>query len=409
MRAWRLLILSTLVYAINVVDRHLLPLLAESIRKDIILSDWQFGLLTGITFAGFYAIVTIPLAWRADIANRRPIVAACLTVFSLATAACGIVVTFWQLALARAAVAVGEAGTTPASLSMLSDAYPARKGFASGVFTAGAHLGVLVGTVLAAFLAAKLGWRWSFFAAGIFGVVIASLYMLMVREPARLSPAPAEPERYWQLVKGLWSSRHFPLLVLATTGLLFFSNATGAWLPTLLMRAHHLSVTQVGLFIGLTAGLAGMVFVAASGPLLDWLMRRDRRWVTWLPALVFVVILGATWAGVMVQSTPLALLLLAVGPSMQLIIQTAIFTMLQTYLPGHRRASAIAMLFLVANLLGMGLGPTLVGILSSYWDGAGQSGLKPALIFGLLPTLVGLVACLRLTPRIAASPDAAPA
>lgn len=407
MRAWWLLILSTLVYAINVIDRQLLPLLAESIREDIHLSDWQFGLLTGITFAAFYALVTIPLAWRADTGRRRPLVAACLGVFSLATAACGAVVNFWQLALARASVAVGEAGTTPASLSMLSDAYPTRKGFASGVFTAGAHLGVLIGTLLAAWLAASLGWRWSFFAAGAFGLVVAGLYMLLVREPARLTPPPAEPESYAKLLKGLWKGPHFPWLVLATTGLLFFSNATGAWLPTLLMRVHHLTIPQVGLFIGLTAGLAGMVFVAASGPMLDRLMRRDRRWVTWLPAIVFVVILAATWAGVMVSSTPLALLLLAVGPSMQLVIQTAIFTMLQTYMPGHRQASAIAMLFLVSNLLGMGLGPTLVGGLSSFWDGPGQSGLQLALVVGLCPTLVGLVACLRLSGRVGAAPPEA--
>lgn len=403
MRTWWLLILSTLVYAVNVVDRQLLPLLAESIRKDIQLADWQFGLLTGLTFAAFYALVTLPLAWCADTGNRRPIVAACLGVFSLATAACGVVVSFWQLAIARSAVAVGEAGTTPASLSMLSDAYPDRKGFVSGVFTAGAHLGVLVGTVLAAYLAARWGWRLSFFAAGAFGLGIAGLYILLAREPRRLSQRPSEPESYWHLLKTLWSGPHFSWLVLATTGLLFFSNATGAWLPTLLMRAHHLTVTQVGLFIGLTAGLAGMVFVGASGPLLDRLIRRDRRWVAWLPSIVFVVILAATWAGVVVQSTPLALLLLAVGPSLQLVIQTAIFTMLQTYLPGHRQASAIAILFLVANLLGMGLGPTLVGALSSYWGGAGPLGLRPALIFGLCPTLIGLIACLRLTSHVAAA------
>ena len=405
MRTWWLLILSTLVYAINVVDRQLLPLLAESIRKDIHLSDWQFGLLTGLTFAAFYALVTVPLAWKADRGNRRSIVAACLTVFSLATAACGMVVNFWQLAMARASVAVGEAGTTPASLSMLSDAYPDRKGFASGVFTAGAHLGVLVGVVLAAYLAASWGWRWSFAAAGVFGLIIAAFYLLLVREPKRLTARPVAEESYGQAFKSLWSGRHFPWLVLATTGLLFFSNATGAWLPTLLMRAHHLSVTEVGLFIGLTAGLTGMVFVAASGPLLDRLMRRDRRWVTWLPSIVFVIILAATWGGVMLQSTPLALLLLAVGPSLQLVIQTAIFTMLQTYLPSHRQASGIAMLFLVANLLGMGVGPTLVGALSSYWDGPGQLGLRPALIVGLVPTLIGLVACLRLSSRVATAPE----
>lgn len=401
MRAWWLLVLSTLAYAINVVDRQLLPLLAESIRKDIALADWQFGLLTGITFAGFYALVTMPLAWRADTGNRRNIVAVCLGVFSLATAACGAVFSFWQLALARASVAVGEAGTTPASLSMLSDAYPDRRGFASGVFTAGAHLGVLIGTILAAYLATRFGWRESFYAAGIFGVAIAVLYRLLVREPKRLTARPVERESYGTVLKGLWSGAHFPWLVLATAGLLFFSNATSAWLPTLLIRAHGLTVTQVGLFIGLTAGLAGMVFVTASGPLLDRLMRRDRRWVTWLPSLVFAIILVSTWAGVMARSTPVALILLAVGPSMQLVIQTAIFTMLQTYLPGHRQASAIAMLFLVANLFGMGIGPTLVGALSSYWDGPGQLGLRPALIVGLAPTLLGLVACLRLTGRVA--------
>lgn len=399
-KARTLLVLSTLVYAINVVDRQLLPMLAESVRKDIALTDWQFGLLTGITFAACYAVLTLPLAWMADRGSRRTIVACCLGVFSIATALCGFAQNFWQFATVRTAVAMGEAGTTPATLSMLSDSFPERKGFASGVLTAGAHLGVLVGAIFATTLAATLGWRASFICAGIFGALISSIYIVAVREPERIGVVVTGGGSTYRLaIAQLYGDPRFRWLTVATAGLLFFTNATGAWLPTFLMRAHALTLPQIGLFVGLTAGLTGMLCVLISGALLDRLARRDMRWVAWAPAIVFAIILAATWAGVMTSATAPALVFLAIGPSLQLVIQTGLFTMLQMILPRGLQASGTALLFVVANLIGMGFGPALVGALSTHWASAELS-LRPALILGLCPTLIGLYACLRLAALI---------
>ncbi|QNA86319.1 MFS transporter [Sphingomonas sp. So64.6b] len=405
-RGYGFLLLSALVYAINVVDRQLLPLMAEAVRKDIALADWQIGLLTGLAFAVCYALCTLPLAWVADGGNRRNLVAICLGLFSAATAACGFAQSFAQLVVMRMAVAIGEAGTTPASLSMLADRFPDRKGFASGALSAGAHLGLLAGVVLVSLLATRMGWRATFVITGLIGIAITIVYLLTVREPERLSTVERQP--YGQALATLSRHASFRFATLTMVGLLFFNNATGAWMPAFLARAHHLSFDQIGLFIGLTAGLMGLVAVLAVGPLLDRLSRGDVRWMAWLPAIVITLMIASTFAGLMLDDTAPALLLLGIAPCIGLVAQTCIFAVLQTVIPAGLRASATAVLFLVANLAGMGLGPTLVGVLSSYFGTAHGLELRPALLVGILPGTIGIVACLFLARSLRADVVAVP-
>lgn len=397
------LLLSALVYAVNVVDRQLLPLMAEAVRKDIGLADWQLGLLTGVTFATCYALCTVPLARIADRGHRRNLVAACLGVFSLATAACGFVQSFWQLVAARTLVAVGEAGTTPASLSMLADRFPDRRAFASAALNAGAHLGILVGVLLVSILATHVGWRPTFVATGLMGLALSLLYAGSVQEPQRRSP----PHRtgYAAGLRALAGNRSFVLTTLGVTGLLFFLNATTAWIPSFLSRVHGLSTTQIGAFVGLTSGLLGLGCVLASGLLIDRLSRRDLRWLAWLPALVIVSMVATTAIGLSIDARPTALLLLAIAPAIGLVAQTCAFALLQAVVPSGRHALATAVLFLVANLIGMGCGPTVVGALSSLWAASGAMSLRPALLIGVLPSLAGAIAFLLLAQSV--SDDAA--
>jgi len=398
-RGYGFLLLSAIVYAVNIIDRQLLPLMAESVRKDIALSDWQMGLLTGISFAVCYALFTLPIAWIADSGNRRNLVAICLSVFSVATAACGFVQNFGQLVVARMAVAIGEAGTTPASLSMLADTFPDRKGFASGAFTAGGNLGLLGGVLLVSGMASQMGWRATFVITGLIGVATAIIYMLTVREPARITPVTRQD--YGLVLRRLGGHSSFRLATCAMVGILFFTNGTGAWTPAFLSRAHSLSITQVGMFVGLTAGLIGLICVLASGPLIDRLARRDIRWMGWLPAIVLTIMIVSMAIGVQIKDVRIALPVLAIAPSLALVPATCMFAVLQTAIPAGLRASATAMLFLVANLIGMGMGPTLVGALSSYWEHSSALSLRPALFFGMLPSVVGVVACLLLARTLA--------
>ena len=397
-RGYGFLLLSALVYAINVVDRQLLPLMAEAVRKDIALADWQLGLLTGIAFAVCYALFTLPLAWIADGGNRRNLVAICLGLFSAATAICGLAQSFAHLVIMRMMVAIGEAGTTPATLSMLADRFPDRKGFASGALSGGAHLGLLAGVVLVSVLATNVGWRSTFVITGLIGIVITIVYLWQVREPERLSPIERQP--YLQALGTLWRHRSFRFATIAMIGLLFFNNATVAWMPAFLSRVHHLTFNQIGLFIGLTAGMIGLVVVLVVGPILDRLSRGDVRWMAWLPAVVIVAMMVTTFFGLMIDKTVPALLLLGIAPCVGLVAQTCIFAILQAAIPSGLRASATAMLFLVANLVGMGLGPTMVGALSSYFDPIRGLGLRPALLIGIWPSVVGLVGCLFLARNL---------
>jgi len=258
---------------------------------------------------------------------------------------------------------------------------------------------VLGGVLLVSGMASQMGWRATFAITGLLGVVTAAIYMLVVREPVRLSPIVRQD--YRQVLRRLGGHSSFRLTTLSMIGILFFTNATGAWTPAFLARAHGLSIAQAGLFVGLTSGLIGMICVLLTGPLIDRLARRDIRWMGWLPAIALTIMIASMAIGVQIEDTRIALPILAIAPCLALVPPTCIFAVLQTAIPAGLRASATAMLFLAANLLGMGIGPTLVGALSSYWETSSALSLRPALFFGILPSIVGVVACLLLARTIA--------
>ena len=183
---WYILLILTLVYSLNHVDRQIMVILSEPIKQEFGLSDTQIGLLTGIVFAFFYAVLGIPFAAWADRGNRRNIVALSLSIWSGMTALSGFAGSFWQLAIARMGVGIGEAGGTPPATAMIADVFPPkRRALALGIYTTGISLGILIGFILGGAIAAKYGWRMAFFVAGVPGLVLALLLMFTVAEPRR--------------------------------------------------------------------------------------------------------------------------------------------------------------------------------------------------------------------------------
>jgi MFS family permease len=216
------LVMLTLVYVFNFIDRQLLVILQESIKKELHLSDTQLGLLSGFTFAIFYVTMGIPIARLADRGNRRNIVAASLGVWSLMTACSGLARNFVQLLLARIGVGVGEAGGSPPAHAMISDYFPPQKrSTALSIYSTGIYFGILIGFLMGGYLNQHLGWRIAFFSLGIPGVIFSLLVFITVKEPRKgatdIEAASAnKPDSFGEVLKALYSTHTFVFLGLAT-------------------------------------------------------------------------------------------------------------------------------------------------------------------------------------------------
>jgi predicted MFS family arabinose efflux permease len=380
--------LLLLVYVFNFVDRQILSVLLEPIKREFSLSDTQLGLLGGIAFALFYSIVGFPMAWLADRFNRRNIIAVALGLWSAMTAVCGLATGFPSLFLARVGVGIGEAGGMPPSYSLISDYFPPeRRGTALAVFGMGIPLGVLTGFLLGGWVNEFFGWRAAFRVVGIPGIIVALVVGLTLREPPRGifdgERSVGAPPSIWATARHLWARpacRH-----LCMAGALYGLAAWGAgvWQPSFFMRVHGMSSGEAGTWLALVFGLSGATGAFVGGALSDRLYRAtgDARWYTWISAggvLVSIpfVFLVYTWP------TPVpALLFLIVptifghmylGPSMALLLGIA---------GARRRAVASAIYALILNLLSMGFGPLLIGLSSDHLQPRfGNAGLRYSIL-----------------------------
>ena len=230
-RATRLMLWTLLVvYVFNFLDRQIVNILAEPIRKDLNLSDTQIGLMTGLAFALFYTVLGLPIARYADkpTTDRGRLIAVALAIWSAMTALCGLAQNFAQLLLARIGVGVGEAGCTPAAHSLIADRVPAeRRASAMAFYALGIPLGSLLGMVIGGYLADVLGWRKAFMLVGAPGVLLALFVVMLVKDKGRLAAAAGKPvhapESMAVTLKSLLSSRTFLILLAAASACSFLS------------------------------------------------------------------------------------------------------------------------------------------------------------------------------------------
>ena len=273
------LALLTLTAAFNFVDRQILGVLLEPIGQEFALPDSMLGLLSGIAFAAFYAVLGVPIATLADRLNRRNIIVICVTAFSAMTALCGTVSSFVQLFLARIGVGVGEAGTMPASQSMLSDLYPVQeRPSAMGVLAAGGNIGLMLGLLIGGWVNEWFGWRTAFLVAAVPGLLLAVTIFFTVQEPERRSVA--QPQKRWlretwdgiSLIGRVRSLRRFVL-----GGTLYGLAAYGihTWMPVYYIRYHDLSTGEAGTAISIIVGVLGGLGAVAGGAACARLSRRD--------------------------------------------------------------------------------------------------------------------------------------
>jgi MFS family permease len=359
------------VYVLNFVDRQILIILMEPIRLEFGFSDKQLGLLSGLAFALLYSTLGIPIARLADRANRVNIISIAIFVWSLATVLTGFARNFTQLLLARVAVGIGEAGCSPPAYSILADYFEKKeRTTAFSIYSMGIYGGVFVGFLVGAFVAEHYGWRAAFFVVGAPGLVLALIVKLTLREPVRgLSDGQTEqpsPAPLGRVLRQLAGKRTFQHLSLAAALHAFVGYGVNGFHPSFLIRTHGFSVAEVGVILSIVSAVSGLGGTWLGGYLADRFTNgfRDVRWQLWVPGIATLInvplaLLAYTWPdrGVVVALLFASLVfgVMYLGPT---------FATIQRLVTARERALGAALLLLVINLIGLGLGPWLVGMVS---------------------------------------------
>lgn len=378
------LVLLTLVYALNFIDRQILVILQESIKVDMDLSDSQLGLLTGFAFAIFYVSVGIPIARWADLGNRRNIVSLAVAVWSGMTALSGFTQNFWQLLLARIGVGVGEAGGSPPSHSMISDYYPVeQRGSALSFYSTGVYLGILFGFLIGGWINSEFGWRVAFFVVGVPGFLVALLVRFTIREPVRggLEGRALEvPATFGETLRTLKGFGSFKLFAIAAGLNAFSSYGIGNFTPSFLIRSHGFSSLEVGTSLALITGIGGALGTYMGGVLADRYGANDKRWYLWISGIPAACSVPLMFTAVFIGDPRLALGFLFFATMLGAFYLGPTIAISHTLVSPSMRAMASAILFFILNLIGLGLGPLVVGMISDLLAPAyGSESLRYAL------------------------------
>jgi predicted MFS family arabinose efflux permease len=357
------------VYTFNFIDRQILSILLEPIKRDLGLSDTELGMLTGFAFAAFYATLGMPIARLADRGNRRDLISLALVIWSGMTALSGIAASFWQLLVARIGVGVGEAGCSPPAHAMIADYYPLeRRATALGIYSLGIPLGILFGFLAGGWINELFDWRTAFFVVGIPGVILAIVVRLTVAEPQRGMAegrtATIEQPGMLETFRYLWSKRSFRHLALGGALTAFVGYSFVSWVPSFLIRSHGMTTGEIGTWLGLILGIPGGIGISVGGYLADRFGGRDTRWYLWIVAIALLA--GTPFAvGVFLVPTPTwALLLLIMPVLLGNFYQATSFSQTQGLAGLRMRSVAAAVLLFVINIIGLGAGPQMVGIVS---------------------------------------------
>ena len=389
------LFILTCGYVLNFVDRQVMTILLEPIKAEFGASDTQMGLISGLAFALFYATLGVPVARLADRWSRRNVLAISMATWSAVTAACGMAGSFWQLALLRVGVGIGEAGGTPPSQSLLTDYFPKeRRALAQGVLATAPNIGVLVGLFGGALIAEAFGWRTVFFVFGVPGVGLALLLFFTVKEPIKVKPQGLEADR--SMMSALSGIIRLPSFFMIALGVGFAAipgYGLGVWSPSFLVRVHWMSLVDAGLWLGIIGLSGGTLGTILSGVLADRLALRDNRWQLWIPAVGLMVALPLQalfllWPASAVftiagKTAPVALVFMGLSSVFACFWIAPSYAAVQNLVPSHWRTQASALLLLVFNLLGLGLGPLLVGMLSDGLSSFGAASVRWALLSSL--------------------------
>ncbi len=395
-RAWVLGVLC-FVYVLNFLDRQLLSILAKPIQDDLHITDGQLGLITGLYFALFYTLIAIPVGWFADKTNRVKVLSFACFLWSAATIACGLAKTYPQLVIARMTVGVGEAGGVPPSYAIISDYFPSgTRGRALGIYNMGPPIGMALGVAFGASIADAYSWRDAFVLVGAIGVITAIVVFLFVKEPKRGGldvakageSAPAakiSAAKFWPTCKMFFTRPVLFLMALGSGATQFVTYAVINFTTLFLMREKGMTLGEVAIYYALLVGVCVSAGMYASGRLVDWLGKRSKTAYAYVPAVGLMLavpfFIGFVWA----PTWPLALAFLAIPTGLNYFYLSPAVALVQEEVRPNQRVLSGALLLLVMNLIGLGFGPTYLGMASDFFRASHPDNSLQLAFYTLIP------------------------
>jgi predicted MFS family arabinose efflux permease len=384
------------VYTFNFLDRQILGILAAPIRHDLHLTDTEFGAIGGLAFALLYSVLGLPLAYLADRTSRSAVIAGSLAIWSAFTGLCGIATGYWQLFLFRLGVGVGEAGGVAPSYALIADYFPPeRRARALAIYSLGIPIGLAGGTLLGAYIAALIDWRTAFVAMGVAGLVCAPIFVRLVRDrPRPQAQARAPVAAVFPL---LARKPSFWLLSFAASFSSLCGYGLALWTPSVIMRSFGFDLIATGQFMGSLLLIGGTAGVFAGGWFADRLGKSDRGWYARLPAYAWLITLPSFAIGLLTPSPWIAWPLLLIPNALNILWLGPVTTAVQHLVPVHMRATASGSFLFINNLIGLGVGPLLMGAISDQLKAHyGAESLRYAVVsclgFYLLAALLALLA-----------------
>ena len=389
------LFVLAVIYIFNYIDRQLMAILIEPVKAEFGISDTGIGLLSGVTFAVFYTLFGFPLGRLSDRIGPKPVIAACCIAWSVMTMACGLATSFWLLVLARIGVAVGEAGGTAPSVAMISQLYPAKnRSTALSILMLGSSFGAIFGLGFGGWIAQHYGWRSAFLIIGVPGILLGLLLWLTVRAPKIASEVQTKvqvvQEGWAKTVAKLMETPSFLWLVLTGASSAIAGYAIGTWSPSFLIRSHGLNLQDAGILVGVVGGSGATFGTLACGIISDRMARRDAGWQIGVPLLATLVSIPFALAyflwptGVLFHlgntPVPTAFLFYAGFAFFGTWWATPCLGAVTHLFPAARLAQATSIFVMAMTLLGVGVGPLLIGVLSDLFTPAlGTEALRYAL------------------------------
>jgi len=367
---WYVVSMLFAIYALNFLDRQVINILGESIKRELNISDTRLGLLMGTAFALFYSTLGLPIARLADRANRVNIIALALLLWSGFTAACGLAGNYLQLFVLRLGVGIGEAGGTPPSQSLIADYFSHKeRALAFALFNAGPSLGGFLGFLLGGYAGDWFGWRTAFMMAGAPGLLAALLLKATVREPVRgrVDGLELQALRVAPLGNTLRSLLRRPSYLWLITGSsfsIFSIYVAGAWLPSLFIRLHGYSGHQIGRWLALSAGLGGMLGSFGGGAVAMLFKMRWARGELWLTIVCCALVTPLMLATVQSRNTNVALAAMFALYVFGWVWVSPTSSLIQRVVPIRARALAVGCMLFLSSVTALAFGPPLVGFAS---------------------------------------------
>lgn len=410
------------VYIFNFIDRTIVNILTEPIKLTFALEDWQLGMLGGPAFAVLYTFLGIPIARGAELYNRVGIIALAVAIWSLFTALCGFAVSFMMLFLFRVGVSIGEAGCTPPAQSLIADYFkPSRRATAVSIYALGVPLGGMLASVFGGqlagidgaefgawinsvglgFLFGSLdwasveGWRVAFVVVGVPGLLLSLLVWRTVKEPPRGYTDPAslqglEQASFREALGVLLRKPAYRHVVIGATIASFVGYGVAQFTTSFLIRTHELTIQTASLLFGIILGLMAAIGVFSSGWLSDRLSQKYPNALSWLPAVGMGLSVPFYVFGYLAENLWLAMPALMVAAMIHYFYLGPMYAVSGGVADSRMRATSVAITLFVVNLLGYGLGPPLIGILSTVLKSVFLDGLAPGMALDACQPLLAL-------------------